>query len=126
TYNFTVHVPGGTGLAGTTFRHHIVAGITYTFVLTQLGGAVYPAIIELANLPEGTGVARLAAFHGAEGLPPFDFYLEAPGASLPAATPISSLAFGQVSPSFDVAPGDYRVYLTPQGDPSTVAFESQT
>src|SRR5690606_1540591 len=28
--------------------------------------------------------------------------------------------------SFDLTPGDYRVYLTPQGDPNTLAFESST
>lgn len=127
TYNFTVSVPGGDGtLSGTTFRQHVVAGVTYTFVLTELAGTVYPAVVEILNLPEGSGVARLAAFHGAADLPAFDFYVAAPGAVLPAATPVASLAFGQVSSNFDLTPGDYRVYLTPQGDPNTVAFESST
>lgn len=127
TYNFTVAAPGAAGtLANATFRQHVVAGVTYTFVITQLGSVLYPAVLETPNLPTDSGVARFVAFHGAEALPAFDFYLEAPGAVLPAATPRTSLAFGQASSNFDVAPGDYRVYLTPQGDPSTVAFESQT
>jgi hypothetical protein len=126
TYNFTVAVPGNDTLSGTTFRVQVVAGITYTFVLTELGGVIYPAILEIPDLPSDATVARLAAFHGAQALPAFDFYVQPPGTALAAVTPVSSLAFGQASSSFDVALGDYRISLTAPGDPSNVMFESQT
>ena len=64
--------------------------------------------------------------HAAQGFGPLDFYLEAPGANLPGANPRASLDYLGNQPDVDVAPGDYVLTITTQGEVGDVLFESET
>lgn len=88
--------------------------------LSQFGALFIPD-----DLTPATGQAKFRVVHVAVSPGPISVYLTTPNADLLSATPIvASLEFGAASPYVAVAPGTYRVRVTPAGVPSTVLVDS--
>ncbi|MEM9387249.1 MAG: DUF4397 domain-containing protein [Pseudomonadota bacterium] len=83
---------------------------------------------ELADAADnGTEITELVVSFGhvATGVGAVDVYFEAPGTDITAATPIATMAFGQLAPPATVEGGTYQLTLTPEGDPNTVLYASE-
>ena len=107
-----------------TFAPTLEEDLTYTFVLTEVGGEIQPVVIEHPDPP--TTDAQIVAVHAASGLPALDFYLERPGVGIAGATPRGSFsAQGQIAPR-PVASGDYELTLTTAGNPANVVLTTRT
>jgi hypothetical protein len=107
-----------------TFAPTLEEDLSYTFVLTEVGGEIQPVVIEHPDPPAGD--AQIVALHAASGLPALDFYLERPGVGIAGATPRGSFsAQAQIAPR-SLASGDYELTLTAAGDPATVLLTTTT
>lgn len=105
----------------------LAAGKEYTLIAIgkDATDTVEPLVIENAieEIPDGN--TRLQIVHAAPDVPTVDIYLTGAGASLPAATPIDQVTYGNdPAPRQLVPPGTYVVRVTPAGDPNTVLFDS--
>lgn len=63
--------------------------------------------------------------HAGADVGPVDVFLEAVGVDPVAATPRTTLAFGELQSPLSVEAGDYQLVLTPAGDPTTVLYRSR-
>ncbi len=98
----------------------------HTFVLYEDNGALsLQEYVAPQAAPEGTNVdiRLLNAIPGSTGV---DFYIEADGANLAAATPRGSQAYKQISDTFTITSGEYRLTITTAGDSADVLFQSGT
>lgn len=68
--------------------------------------------------------ATVTAVHAAPNAPAVDVYVTAPGDSLEAQTAAVQFEFGDSTEPLTLVPGDYRLRVTPEGDPGTVVFDS--
>jgi hypothetical protein len=88
--------------------------------LSQFGALLVPD--EPTTQP---GQAKLRLMHLAAAPGPVSVYVTTPTADLSTATPVApTLAFGTVSAYATIAPGTYRVRVTPVGVPGTVLLDS--
>lgn len=125
TYDFHVHSrslnlnePGRTW----SFQGELDADHFYTILLAENAGEVVPIV--LAHSPtDGTNV-DVAAVHAAAGLPAMDLYIERTGVGIAGATPRGTFGPLETIPSFNLQSGDYELFLTAAGDPSTVLLTS--
>ncbi len=72
---------------------------------------------------EGTNV-EVRMLNAIVGSAAVDFYLEADGADLSAATPRASAAYKQISAPITISSGDYRLTITEAGNSAAVLYES--
>ncbi len=95
------------------------------FVWTQPRRDWFQALIDAED--NGTVITELdAAFgHAAVSVGAVDVYLEAPGTSPAAATPLGTIAFGDLGPAVTIEEGTYQLVLTPEGDANTILFTSE-
>ncbi|UCG73056.1 MAG: DUF4397 domain-containing protein [Chromatiales bacterium] len=99
----------------------------YTYVLSGTAAAVdFITWERAARAFTDDSILATEYGHAALGFGPVDFYLEAPGANLPGATPRASLAYQEELSDVDVAPGDYVLTVTTQGQVGDVLFQSDT
>jgi hypothetical protein len=89
-------------------------------------GNIDALVLEQPDTPVPAGSVRLRLVHAAPTAPQVDVYLTAPGASLSTAMPAGTFAFGEDIGPVEVMSGDYEIRVTPQGDASTVVFDSGT
>ncbi len=94
-----------------------------------LSGDVASPTITIESQPErtfdeNTTVAELRFSHFGEGFGPVDVYFAAPGVTPAIGQEVATLAFGEITDAQDFALGDYVLFVTPAGDPSTILFES--
>jgi hypothetical protein len=107
-----------------TFAPTLEEDLSYTFVLTEVGGEIQPLVIEHPDAP--TTDAQIVAVHAASALPALDFYLERPGVGIAGATPRGSFGPQQQIAPLPVASGDYELTLTAAGNPAAVLFTTTT
>ncbi len=105
----------------------VETNIEYTYVLTGTAAALEFTTWEApVRAFADDSILATQYGHAAQGFGPLDFYLEAPGANLPGATPRASLAYQEQVADVDVAPGDYVLTITTQGQVGDVRFQSAT
>jgi hypothetical protein len=122
TYDFFVFERVLAGGRTWTFEQTLRGTNEYTLVLTENAGEVVPVVLEYENPNSST--AQILALHAGGGLPAMDVYLEPPGAGIAGAAPRGSLAErGQTAPR-TLTPGDYEIWLTAAGNPTSVLFTS--
>jgi FtsP/CotA-like multicopper oxidase with cupredoxin domain len=114
----------GTGTTLVDFTRDLNAEGAFSFVpapgLSQFGALFIPD-----DPTPASGQAKLRVVHVAAAPGSISVYLTSPTADLSSATPIiPTLAFGAVSPYVAVAPGTFRIRVTPAGIPSTVLLDS--
>ncbi|MBN1239178.1 MAG: DUF4397 domain-containing protein [Gammaproteobacteria bacterium] len=119
----TADLAAGRQTVLTRFTQNLTADNEYLFVLTEIGGAVAPIVVENPVF-DSDSETQVGAVHAAPGLAGMDVYIEPPGADLTTATPLGSVEFGDVLDPATREPGDYRLTLTAQGDPADVRFSS--
>ncbi len=126
-FHFDARLPGdssATRLATQSLA--VVPEMDYFFVLT--GSMTSPTIIlwesEVRQWEGNETVFEAAAGHLAEGTGAVDVYLVAEGGQPVAGEARGSLSFGERLPAFDVEAGDYEMFITAAGDPSTILFDS--
>jgi hypothetical protein len=128
-FNFDSALPGDTQQTRIASRSlTVVPDMEYLFVLT---GSFADAEVLLWESEErqweGTEeVTQIAAGHLSTTLDTVDFYLVAPEAAPASGEARGTLEFGDRLDDFDVEAGDYRIVLTPAGDPATILFRSTT
>ncbi len=106
------------------FVGNIEAETEHTYVLYDDNGTL--SITEYTApqaVIEGTNV-EVRMLNAVVGSGALDFYLEAEGADLSAATPRASVTYKQISPPFTVTSGVYRLTITEAGNAAAVLFES--
>ncbi|WP_218943522.1 DUF4397 domain-containing protein [Exilibacterium tricleocarpae] len=82
-------------------------------------------IVENSASDIGAGNVRVQVVHAAPGAPAVDIYVTAPDADLAMAAALDTLAFREFTDQVEVAAGDYRIRITPEGQ-QTVVFDSAT
>lgn len=75
----------------------------------------------------GTEITELVVSfgHAAGGVDAVDVYFEAPDTDITTATPIATMAFGELATPTTIEAGIYQLTLTPAGDPNTVLYASE-
>jgi hypothetical protein len=119
-----LQVQAATGSTLLDFTRDLTAAGSFSLIpapgLAQLGALFIPD--DPTTVP---GQAKLRAIHVAAASVPVSVYVTSPTSDLASATPVVSvLAFGAASPYVTVAPGTYRIRLTPAGAPGTVLLDS--
>lgn len=126
TYDFYVlerAIGVGTTSREWTFTRTLSSDVgSYTFVLADNLGEISTIVIE--NPTESTTQAQLAFVHADVSLPPMDIYLVPPGAGITGAAPYATAAPLGQAPYRTLVPGEYEIWLTAVGNPSTVLFAS--
>ena len=104
----------------------VIAVATSATREAENGGEFLQAVTQQTGIRprviSGTEEARLIHLAAAPG--PVSVYLLGPTGDPISATPILTLAFGAASPYAVVAPGTYRIRVTPAGVPSIVLLDS--
>ena len=120
-YTFTLRTSSG-GAELTSATVNADRGNKYTLVaLPTVSGAELLPIRDPYNKSLTSDDARVRVLNAAANAGPFDVYITATGADLATATPrMTALGYKQVQPtsgndSVEIAPGTYRVRLTPAG-----------
>lgn len=89
-------------------------------------GTLAPAVLTQPRTAVSAGSARAFLLHGAPDAPRVDVFVTAPGADLSASAPLGAFSFGESLGPVEVAAGDYQIRVTPEGDASTVVYDSGT
>ncbi|MGB8856674.1 MAG: DUF4397 domain-containing protein [Burkholderiales bacterium] len=128
-FNTTAITSGTTTIPSTqllSVTQDLVADRYYTVIAANNLAAIEPLIIDEDNSSPPDGKLRLRVVHAAPAAPAVDIYVASPSdditlASFPPA--VSNATFKTVSPSLDIAPGDYLIRVTNAGS-KTVIFDS--
>jgi hypothetical protein len=123
TYDFYTRVLASSGeIEEGTFSATLAGDSGYYFVMTEVAGEVVPVVLQYGPAPSAD--TQILGLNAGENLPAMDLYLERPGVGIAGATPRGTLAArGQFS-ARSIPSGDYELWLTPAGDPSTVLLHS--
>jgi hypothetical protein len=112
-----------TGTTLVDFTRDLSAAGSYSMI-PATGLSQFGALFVLDDLTTPAGQAKLRLIHLAAAPGPVSVYLIGPTGDPISATPILTLAFGAASPYATVAPGTYRIRVTPAGVPSSVLLDS--
>ena len=118
----------GTTLTLLSFTAPVVANTDYTVIAAGRVGATTgptPRLIPVTdNAAPSAGNANVRVVHASPSAGNVDVYVTAPAADIAAATPVlTNVAFGAVASLANVAPGTYRIRITPTGT-KTVAIDA--
>ena len=105
---------------------NLVIDNDYYVVLTEIGGLVEPVLLEQPAFDNSTDGAQISVFHAAEGYQDVDVYIETPGTNLAGATALGSVGFLDYLPPVTRPGGEFQLFLTAPGDPTTVLLRSLT
>ena len=126
-FNFDSALPGDTEQTRLASRSlDVVPDMDYLFVLT---GSFANSEILLWESEErqwegNEEVTQVSAGHLSTTLDALDVYLVAPDGTPVSGEARGTVEFGERLADFDVDAGDYRIVLTPAGDPATILFRS--
>jgi hypothetical protein len=126
-FNFDAALPGDTQQTRLASRSlTVVPDMDYVFVLTGSfpEGEVLLWESEERQWEGNEEVTEVAAGHLSTMFGDIDFYLVTPDAGPVSGEARGTLGFGERLDNFEVEAGEYRVVLTPAGDPSTILFRS--
>jgi hypothetical protein len=98
----------------------VLTGTSYTFVLTEVGGAPTPVVLEYPVPAASATDAQVVVLNAAGSLQPLDVFIERQGADIAAATPRGALAHRDVLGPGGLAPGEWEITLTAAGDRANV------
>lgn len=119
-------VPGGTPTVIGPVNLTLERDTSYSVIAIGDVAAIQPLVIADASSAPATGNVRVRVVHAAPNAPAVDVYVTAPTALLPQSVALGPLAFGQQATPISAPAGDYRVRVTPAGNPNTVVFDSGT
>lgn len=128
TFNFSVQLAPGADLTRVASTElSVVKDTAYTFVIS---GSLASPDITLWQSPitvfaAGTTNADVQFGHTSPATGDYDVYLLDAATAPALGNESASLSFGEVTPSVDVAAGDYVLTLTAPGDPASVIYQSQ-
>jgi hypothetical protein len=128
TFNFEVRLPDflETQRVASTFVN-VERDHEYTFVIS--GDVEAPTIILWDDIQrvftETDTVFQTRFAHTAESLGAIDVYFTEPGIAPAAGQAVATLSFGELSPAFDYAEGNYVYTFTTAGNPGDILFESE-
>lgn len=93
------------------------------------GESLQLALVDDPGNAPATGNVKLRVVHGAPGVPGVDIYVSDPTAALPATPTVAALSFAGIAPAagsqaLQVPAGQYRIRITPAGQPASIAFDS--
>jgi hypothetical protein len=120
----TTTVTTATTLLNTT--QNLVEGRYYTVIAANTAAAIEPLVIDEDGSAPPTGKLRLKVVHAAPSAPAVDIYVSSPtdDVTLVALSPaVANATFKTISPSLDIAPGDYFVRVTAAGT-KNILFDS--
>jgi hypothetical protein len=114
----------GTGTTLVDFTRDLTTAGSFSLIpapgLSQFGALFIPD-----DPTPATGQTKLRLVHVAAAPGAISLYLTPPSADLSSATPaVPTLSFGAASPYVAVAPGTYRIRITPAGIPSTTLIDA--
>lgn len=101
-------------------------GLPYTIIALGSLPDVAPLVLQDQTAGPSATDVKLRVVHAAASAPAVDVYVTPPDSNLGQATPaVSNLAFQAASDYATLQPGEYRIRVTPTGDP-TVVYDSGT
>ena len=102
------------------------SGTRYTVAAVNSVAAIEAVVLTQPEEAVSAGAARLFVLHGSAAAPTVDVFVTAPGADLAAEAPAGTFAFKETLGPVEVPAGDYQIRVTPEGDASTVVYDSGT
>ena len=112
-----------TGTTLVDFTRELAAAGSYSMI-PATGLSQFGALFVLDDPVPLAGQVKLRLIHLAAAPGAVSVYLTAPNGDTISPTPTITLAFAAASPYATVAPGTYRIRVTPVGAPSTVLVDS--
>ena len=106
------------------FSATLSPNLDYTFVAVAPGGQLDTIVVGVDKIPISASDSRFTVIHANPDLAAVDVYFELPGTLLSGAQERGTVSFGPNATTFLVTPQTVRLYLTPQGAPNTILFES--
>ena len=128
-FNFDVFLPGEVDpvVVATQFID-VMVDVEYTLVAT--GSYDNAAVVVWENperiFAEGATEFEIEFMHHAPTQGPVDIYFQAPGTAPALGNAAGTIANNERIPLAEYAGGDFRLIVTPEGDPSTILLESET
>jgi len=123
-YNFKVVDSGTQTVEAINFDADLLAGTAYTVIANDVLASISEVILVDDNRRVATE-AKLRLFHGSPSAGPVDIFL-LPVDALPsdagAEPAFANVEFGSETGFVSVAQGTYDIYVTPAGDPDTLAI----
>ena len=114
----------GTGTTLVDFTRDLTSAGTFSLIPAP-GLSQFGALFIADDPTPAAGQAKLRVVHVAAAPGAVSMYVTAPTTDLSSATPaVPSLSFGAASPYVAVAPGTYRIRITPAGNPSTTLLDT--
>lgn len=89
-------------------------------------GTLEPVIINQPRTSVAAGSARAFVLHAAPDAPRVDVFVTTPDADLTGTAPLGTFSYKETLGPVDVTAGDYQIRVTPEGDVSTVVYDSGT
>ena len=114
----------GTGTTLVDFTRDLTTAGTFSLIPAP-GLSQFGALFIADDPTPAAGQAKFRVVHVAAAPGAVSMYITSPTADLSSATPaVPTLAFGAASPYVAVAPGTYRIRITPAGNPSTTLLDT--
>lgn len=119
-------LPGGTATVIGPVSLDFEQDKLYRVVAAGDVAGIGPVVLSQDDTAVAPDQVRLRVLHAAPAAPSVSVFVTMPGADLSASAPVGSFEFGGDLGPVDVAAGDYQIRVTPEGDTSTVVFDSGT
>ena len=83
-----------------------------------------PLVLNQPRTAVAPNSARAFVLHASPDAPRVDVFVTTPGADLTATAPLGTFSYKETLGPVEVAAGDYQIRVTPEGDASTVVYNS--
>jgi hypothetical protein len=114
----------GSQIVDQEFALDLAGDLDYWFIIAAPNDQPEAIIASWPESFSSTTSARFQFAHANPMMGPLDVYVVVPGANPGTTTPQGSIDFRDSTPTFEVAAGQHRMYLTTAGDPTDIVFES--
>jgi hypothetical protein len=99
-------------------------GRFYTILAADRLASIAPIVVNDPDEGPGSGNTRVRLVHASPSAGTVDIYVTAPDAPLPGTPTLASVPFKAVSDALTVPSGQYRVRITPAGNPGVIAIDT--
>lgn len=87
-------------------------------------GTLEPLVLDQPRTTVAAGSARAFVLHASPDAPRVDVFVTAPGTDLTGTAPLGTFSYKETLGPVEVAAGDYQIRVTPEGDATTVVYNS--